>query len=123
MIRGVVTPEKEAVIRLQVHGVEGVAEEIEAIIDTGFNDFLTLAPQTVAGRGLPYAALAQAKLADGSIVEAHYYRARVVWDGVLRDILALAMEGGSLVDMSLLYGHDLYVQVAEGGVVTIQASD
>jgi clan AA aspartic protease len=122
MIRGVVTPEREAVVSLNVHSLDGNDQQVEAVIDTGFNDFLTLPPQLVSALRLPYAASTEAKLADGSIVEVPYFRAKVMWDGTLRNVLILALEGAPLVGMSLLYRYDLHIRVLEGGTVTITAA-
>lgn len=121
MIQGVVTPDREAVIRLVVRGSQGQEHEVEAVIDTGFNDYLTLPPDLVTALGLPFAAPTQATLADGSVAQMNYHRATVVWDGAPRSALVLACEGGALVGMSLLYGYDLYVQAVDGGIVTIKA--
>lgn len=118
MIQGVVTPEREATIRLVVSGPQG-NEDLEAVIDTGFNDFLTLPPSIVTALGLPFAAPARATLADGSVVTMQYHHARVKWDGTPRSILVLAADGGPLVGMALLYGYDLFVETVDGGAVTI----
>lgn len=118
MIQGIVTPEREALIRLIVRGPQGQVE-VEAVIDTGFNDFLTLSPLMVAGLGLPFEAPTQATFADGSTVSMHYHRASVDWDGAPRSILVLAADGGPLVGMSLLYGYDLFIETVDGGMVTI----
>ncbi len=40
---------------------------MEAIIDTGFNGFLTLPPALVAALGLPWLCRQQGQLADGSV--------------------------------------------------------
>ena len=122
MIRGVVTPARQARIRIVVRGTAGRATEVEAVIDTGFNDFLTLPPALVAALRLLFAAPTQATLGDGSVVVMNYYRATVVWDGVPRNVLGLAAEDGPLVGMSLLYGYDLYIQAIDGGTVTIKRS-
>jgi len=44
MITGIVTVAREAVISLTVHGPNGQAQEIEAVIDTGFDGSLTFTP-------------------------------------------------------------------------------
>jgi predicted aspartyl protease len=42
MITGLVNPDYEAVIRLRIQGPGGHEREIDAVIDTGFNGYLTL---------------------------------------------------------------------------------
>lgn len=42
MITGVVTPSREAVLSFGLYGSDGHEVEIEAVIDTGFDGFLTL---------------------------------------------------------------------------------
>ncbi len=75
------TPEREALLRLTVRGPQNQEQEIEVIVDTGFNDYLTLPPDQVAALGLPFAAPTRATLADGSEVELNYHCATVLWDG------------------------------------------
>lgn len=94
--------------------------EIEAVIDTGFDDFLTLPPQFIVSLGLPYQAITQAALADGSIVQLRYYRATISWGNELRDVLVLGVEGKPLVGMALLYGHRLTIDIVDGGTVEIE---
>jgi hypothetical protein len=53
MISGVVNGNLEATIRLLIRGPGGPEQEIEAVIDTGFNGFLTLSPALVRRLGLP----------------------------------------------------------------------
>ena len=56
MITGVVTSFHQATIRLIVRGPAGQAQEIEAVIDTGFDGALSLPPADIgsstANRGL-----------------------------------------------------------------------
>ncbi len=52
MITGVVTPDRLAVIRLTVRGPAGQEHEIEAILDTGFDGWLTLPPSLIVLLGL-----------------------------------------------------------------------
>ena len=53
MIRGEVSADWEATIRLKVLGPSGQEEDVEAVIDTGFNGFLTLPPDLIARLGCP----------------------------------------------------------------------
>ena len=51
MITGIVNEYGEAVIPLVVRGQSGQEVKIQAVIDTGFNGFLTLPPQVVMTLG------------------------------------------------------------------------
>lgn len=120
MIVGGVNAAREAVVQLKVRGATGTERTLEAAIDTGFNDELTLPRQLIAELGLAYAAPAQAALAGGQIVEMDYFRATVVWDGRARETLILEVAGTPLVGMGLLEGHRVTLDVLPGGRVTIE---
>ena len=68
MIEGVVNSAFDAVVNLVIRGSSGRAREIEAVIDTGFNGFLTLPPALVSELGLPLVTRGTAFLADGEEV-------------------------------------------------------
>ena len=95
MIEGVVNAACEAVVRLTVQGPSGQAREIEAVIDTGYNGFLTLPPALVTELGLVYRDRGRAILADGSEALFDIYDVAVLWDNRLRNTRASA--GGSAV--------------------------
>lgn len=121
MITGSVTPEREAVIRLQIRDTTGTLADIEAVVDTGFNGFLTLPIAHVKSLLLPLQGTRDALLADGSTVRLDIYRATVLWDSQPRAVQILAAEGGPLVGMSLLYGYAVLIKVVDGGDVEITA--
>jgi predicted aspartyl protease len=54
VIKGVVNSAFDAVVNLVLRGPSGRAREIEAIIDTGYNGFLTLPPALVSEIGLGF---------------------------------------------------------------------
>ena len=122
MITGTVNAGYEAIIRLFVQGPTGPAHEVDAMIDTGFNGFLTLPPALVTALGLMRRSRGRALLANGSEELFDIYGVTVLWDGQQRYVEADAVETTPLVGMSLLDGYDLYIQVADGGQVVIQAS-
>jgi predicted aspartyl protease len=119
MISGIVTPQREPVIRLRIFG-PAAEEEFETVIDTGFNDFLALPGTIIESLALSFEAPLLATLADGRVIETKSYRAAVWWDGVRREVLAVACDGGPLAGMSLLYGCDLHVEAVDGGTVRIE---
>lgn len=96
--------------------------EVDAIIDTGFNGFLTLPPALVTALGLTRLSRGRALLANGSEELFDIYGVTVLWDGQQRYVEADAVDTTPLVGMSLLEGYDLHIQVAAGGQVAIQAS-
>lgn len=65
MMIGIVTANRQAVIELTLRGTDGQLNTVEAIIDTGFNGFLTLPPPQVAQLGFPYEGTVSAVLGDG----------------------------------------------------------
>jgi clan AA aspartic protease len=120
MITGVVNAQTEATIRLPVRAADGREQEIEAVLDTGFNGSLTLPPAVIAGLGLQWRTRGLVMLANGTEDHCDIYGATVIWDGKPRNILVEAADTDPLVGMALLYGYDLHMQVIEGGRVIIE---
>ena len=54
MIVGVVTASREAVVSLTVRGPRGRAQEVQAVIDTGFDSSLTLPARLITALELPW---------------------------------------------------------------------
>ncbi len=121
MIEGAVNAAYEAALTLSVRGPGGRPREIEAVVDTGYNGFLTLPPVLVGELDLPFVTSGDATLADGSAVSFDIHAVTVDWDGHARHIEADAAETTPLVGMRLLAGHDLLVEVEHGGRVVIEA--
>lgn len=120
MIIGQVTADREAVISVDIRGAEEQKEDFEAVLDTGFTEYLTLSAEVIARLGLEQVHTAQVILGDGSEVQIPVYRAEVLWHDQWRLIYVHATEGGALVGMSLLYGSVLRIHVIDGGEVTIE---
>lgn len=122
MITGVVTADRQVVIPLTVRGPTGQEQEIEAIIDTGFDGWLSLPSSLIALLGLAWRQRGRALLADGSEGVFDIYEGIVVWDGQARRIPVHETETTPLVGMSLLEGYELTVDVRPSGNVIIKAS-
>lgn len=111
----------EAVVTLIVRSPAGQMLEIEAVVDTGYNGYLTLPTAVVTELGLPLLGASRATLANGAVETFDVHEATVLWDGQPRDIEADATGGTPLVGMLLLLGHELSIQVRTGGRVIVQA--
>ena len=121
MITGVVTSFYQATIRLIVRGPMGQAQEIEAVIDTGFDGALSLPLADITALGLPWRHRGRALLADCSESLFDVYEATVLWDGAPRRVAVDAADIDPLVGMRLLDGYELTVQAIVGGQVLIKA--
>jgi clan AA aspartic protease len=119
MIPGVVNGNLEAVVRLLVRGPGSQEQEIEAVIDTGFNGFLTLSPALVGRLGLPHIGQSRALLANGQEEILDLYEVTLLWDGQWRTVETDAADTDALIGMSLLYRYSVYVEAVEGGRVVI----
>ena len=93
--------------------------EIECVVDTGFEGFLTLPPAIILDLGLPYIAPINANLADNSRVEANVHQGVVLWNGAERVIPVLAMGRRPLIGTALLEDYHLSVDFCEGGTVLV----
>jgi clan AA aspartic protease len=121
MIAGVVTEHRQALIRLAVRGPTGQEQEIEAIIDTGFDGCLSLPSSIIVLLNLPWRQRGRALLADGSEAVFDIYEGTVLWDGQVRRIPVHEAETTPLIGMSLLQGYELTIEVHPGGRVTLRA--
>ena len=120
MIQGEVNVAYEPVVSLAVQGLLGRIADIEAVIDTGFSEFLTLPPDLLTELRLSAVTSASATLADGSEVAFDVYEVTVLWDGLPRRIYAYMSDTTPLIGMRLLDGYNLNIQVKSGGRVAIQ---
>ncbi len=123
MIEGEVKAHHEAVVRLPLIDSSGQTRDIEAVIDTGFNGFLTLPPVLVAELGLTRLGQKSLILANGSRDIFDTYGVTVLWDGQSRFVDADEADSIPLLGMSMLDEHDLSIQVRDGGRVVIQAGE
>ena len=119
MITGKITSNREAVIELEIIGLNQKREKVEGVIDTGFNGYLTLPGGLINYLKLHLAGSRHVTLGDGNVVVLDMYFAKVLWHGQEKEVLALQADGGALIGMSLLYGNRVMLEVINDGDVTI----
>jgi clan AA aspartic protease len=120
MITGVVTNDREAIISLIVRGPAGQRQRITAVIDTGYNGYLSLPPVIITSLRLPWRRRASALLADGSQTLFDIYEGIVLWDRRRRRIPVDEADSDPLVGMAMLDGYELKMRVRSGGRVTVK---
>lgn len=118
---GQVNSALEAEVTLRVHGPTGTSLDITAVIDTGFTGFLVLSEPTVLGLNLNHLTSATGVLADGTLSHYETYEAEVDWFGQVRWIEVIATGVEPLIGMALLDGHELRIDVRDGGAVEIKS--
>ncbi|MBD2250599.1 clan AA aspartic protease [Nostoc parmelioides] len=93
---------------------------LDFIIDTGFNDHLTLPPQAVSTMNLPLYSSTEARLADGSKALLSIHLATIVWDGIERLVPVLAAGYEPLLGTSLMAGYHLEIDFQDNGLVSLE---
>lgn len=121
MITGIVTANEDAVIRLLVRGAGSILHEVEAVVDTGFNGYLSLPAALVTALGLPYLRTERTILANGSIEDCAVHEVTVLWDEQERAVLVQATEGDALIGMAMMHDYKLTIEVKGNGNVLLEA--
>jgi clan AA aspartic protease len=119
MIIGIVNADFEPIIPLSICGSDGKVYTQEAIVDTGFNGWLSLPPDLIAELNLKWKRRGRAILGDGTECVFDVYEAILVWDENMLTIPIDEADSEPLVGMSLMEGYQLTVQVFEGGLVEL----
>ena len=120
MITGYINADREAIIPLVILNPDRQQYAIEAVLDTGFNGYLTLTGEVIRQFNLPLVGNRRAMLGDGQAVVLDVFLSQVLWHGRTQEVLILQADGGPLVGMALLYGSRVILDVQEEGGVTIQ---
>jgi len=121
MIEGQINARREALIPVRIRGASGAEAEVQAVLDTGFDDHLMLPAEMIEGLGLIRQGAMPLMMADGSIVRASVFEAVVLWNGERRTISVQATKNDTLVEMRLLQGSLVTLEVVDGGAVTIES--
>lgn len=120
MITWFVNVEFEPIIPLSIRRVDGKDFTQDAIVDTGFNGWLSLPADLIAELNLKWKRRGRAILGDGSECVFNVYEAVVIWDDTLLTIPVDEADAEPLVGMSLMEGYQLTMQVFEGGQVELR---
>lgn len=121
LLEGHVNENHEPRVSLLIRGpITQTEARVEATLDTGFNDYLTLSLEQVAAMALPAIDIVRVVLADGSVISTPIFGAEVFW---MRQWRNIEVQGGGdpLVGMLLVEGCRLTVEAWVGGLVRIEA--
>jgi clan AA aspartic protease len=120
MMQGVVNLRREATLTVVISNSDRQLKAVEAVIDTGFNGFLSLPSTIITTLNLPWSGSDFVTLGDGSETFFDLYTAVIIWDGQYCEIDIAESETEPLLGMAMLYGYRLQVDSIEGGLVTIE---
>lgn len=70
-----------------MHGSRGQSIQIDTVVDTGFDGWLTLPAEIIRTLELEYRNQSRAILADGREIQFGVYHAFLEWDGAKRRIV------------------------------------
>jgi clan AA aspartic protease len=120
MITGIVSARREAVLPVVLYDVNGHAQSLNAIVDTGFDDWISLPSAMIVALGLSLSRSGSGVLADGSTAVFDIYEAKIDWDGHVRTVSIYEMNSDPLVGMSLMYGYELFLPILDGATFTLR---
>jgi clan AA aspartic protease len=95
--------------------------QIEFVVDTGFNDYLTLPPQAISAMNLPQYSNTSVRLADGSETMLSIHSATIIWDRIELVVPVLAAGVKPLIGTSLMDGYHLSIYFQIDGDVNLTA--
>jgi clan AA aspartic protease len=97
------------------------AVNIEFVIDTGFDGHLSLPPHIVRQLDAVYVLNRTVRNADGVESEKRMHRLQIEWSGKRRPVYVLELDNDSpLLGVELLAGHNVALEMTDGGEVTIE---
>lgn len=120
MITGAVNAHLEAILRLRLHGSNRRVHRVNAVIDTGFDGWLTLPPALIGNLQLRWDRRGRAVLADGSERVFDIFVGVLVWDRRKRAIPIHEADTTPLVGTALLAEHESKADFRSRGKVTVK---
>lgn len=119
MIYGRVT-ESKAIVPVIFRLPSQLDFSVDFVIDTGFNDYLTLPIQAVNIMNLPIYSSIPARLADGGETVLSVHSATIIWDDVEKVVPVLASDYKPLLGVALMEGYHLEIDFEENGLVSLE---
>jgi clan AA aspartic protease len=119
VITGIVTADRDAIISLTLYDAGGNAFVVDAVVDTGFNGYLTLPLRVISALQLRLLRYTRITLADGSKRVTGVYEVTHQWDGLNVTVSVTDADGYPLVGMSLMYGFKLDMAILDGATFTL----
>ncbi len=93
---------------------------LDFVIDTGFNDYLTLPVQAVNAMNLPLYSSIPARFADGSEALLAIHLATVVWDDIEKVVPILASGYKPLLGTAMMEGYHIEIDFEDNGLVSLE---
>ena len=118
-MQGEVTAFREAVMRVTLVTESGGEVDVEAVVDTGFTEYLLLPSEIINGCGFYYFDTMEFTLANGERIRPSVYVGAVKWFGRATKVNVVCAETKPLIGMRLLQGCRVSLDVVDGGPVTI----
>src|SRR5437899_5367471 len=97
MIAGIVSTALEPIVQLVIHGPAGHQKQFDALIDTGFDGWLSLPVSIISDLELQWRGRASALLADGTRTVFNVYEGTLIWHDQPRRIRVDEAETDPLV--------------------------
>lgn len=119
MMTGSVHGKGEATIPIRLRGPTGITLEMDAVIDTGFSDYLAVPVDLLEKLEAPVIHEVSYRLADGSRIKSPVCFVELEWHGQWQDVLAAQFSAVGLVGMLTLRGSAVHIDVVAGGAVRI----
>lgn len=123
MIAGRVRGEIDAVIPITVRSRLQSSLAIDAVVDTGFDGFLSLPPNSISSLALLQTAEVFVQLANGCEDKMRGFEAEVDWDETRISIEVAEVDCEPLIGMRMMRGFRLTVDVLDNGTVTVERLD
>ena len=109
----------QTVAEVFVYGQSNTRARVQAVVDTGFTQHLTLPVGAITTLNLEFAFKEMLTMANDEPINTDAYTASIDWGGRKRQVEIHATEGDPLIGMAMLRDHDLHVRVVPDGPVNI----